>query len=72
MSRSFLIVAGVLVVSVFIITTREALPTKSTELTEASVPDGENIKLGADLRAPVFGRNRPAVVVLFFRGHARG
>jgi hypothetical protein len=68
-----LIVAGVLVVSVFIITTREALPTKSTELTEkASVPDGENIKLGADLRALVFGRNRPAVIVLFFRGHARG
>ena len=50
MSRSFWIVAGLLVVSVFIITTirdtREALPTKSTELTEkASVPHGENIKL---------------------------
>jgi hypothetical protein len=50
MNRSFWIVAGLLVVSVFIITTirdtGEALPTKSTELTEkASVPDGENIKL---------------------------
>jgi hypothetical protein len=50
MSRSFWIVAGLLVVSVFIITTirdtGEALPIKSTELTEkASVPDGENIKL---------------------------
>jgi hypothetical protein len=48
MSRSFWIVAGLLVVSVFIITTRVALPTKSTELTEkASVPDGAQGIAGA-------------------------